>query len=153
MKRLFSMLVVLLVAAVASRPTDLSAKPRDPNGDYNVVVGGMFKGRGVARIGANNISIDGDITDTNGINGEYNVKTSIMTENRFAGIGTVMGQRARFTGRVDTPDDKREKAIKGTRITATFKTDDGRYGRIIGFIPNDKRLPIEDERRGKKPSK
>ena len=147
------MLVLLLVAAAASRPTDLSAKPREINGDYNVVVGGMFKGRGVARIGGNNISIDGDITDTNGINGEYIFKTSIKKENRFAGTGTVMGQRARFTGRVDAPDDKREKAIKGTRITATFKTDDGRYGRIIGFIPNDKRLPIEDERRGKKPPK
>jgi len=147
------MLVVLLVAAVASRPTDLSAKPRDINGDYNVVIGGMFKGGGVAGIRGNKISIDGDITDANGINGEYNVKTAITKENRFAGTGTVMGQRARFTGRVDTPDDKREKAIKGTRITANFKTDDGRYGRIIGFILNDKRLPIEDERRGKKPAK
>jgi hypothetical protein len=149
MKRWLSIFAVVLVAAAASRPTDLTARPRSVEGDYNVIIRGMFKGGGVARVGANRLSIDGDVTDLKGSNGELQFKITIKRDNHFSGPGNVLGQKAIFTGRIDTPDDNKELAIRGTRIALTFKTDDGRYGRIIGYIPNDPRLPKDHPRRGK----
>jgi hypothetical protein len=122
----------------------VTAKPREKTGSYSVAVAGAFKGPGSANVAGINVFVDATVTDTNGASGALTFKVQLKGDNRFSVTGSVFGQSAQFTGRIDAPDDQKERGIKGVRISATFKTADGRYGRIIGWVPNDNRMPKDD---------
>ena len=144
MRKFLSILLLVLVAAWASVPGAVTAKPREKAGSYSVAVAGAFKGPGSASIAGNNLTINATVTDKNGATGPLTFSVPMKVDNRFSVTGSVIGQSAQFTGRVDAPDDQKEKGIKGVRISATFKTADNRYGKIMGWIPNDNRMPKDD---------
>jgi hypothetical protein len=146
MRRVLSICMILLVAGLAFTPATATAKPRGKDGNYNVVVGGMFKGSGTANIGGNRLRVAADVTDSDGNKGELNVTVKIEKNHHFSGNGNVNGRQAIFTGRLDTPDDLKERQLRGVRVTCTFKTDEGRYGKIMGWVPNDKRVPVDDNK-------
>jgi hypothetical protein len=147
MKRTLSILLVILVATLASRPGSAGARQRDGNGRYTLIIAGMFRGAGAATISGNSIRFEGNVTDWDGVNGELNCTAKLEKDNHLRGeSGNVSGKKAVFLGRLDTPDDLKERAINGVRVTCTFKTEDGRYGKIMGWIPNDKRPPRDNER-------
>jgi hypothetical protein len=147
MKRILSILGVLLVATLASQPGVAGAKQRNGNGNYNLLIGGMFKGTGSASIAGNKIRFEGNVTDIDGVNGELNCTVQLKKDNHFiSDTGNVNGKKAAFAGRLDTPDEVNERAIRGVRVICTFRTEDGRYGKIMGWIPNDDRMPNDKER-------
>ena len=144
MRRILSILLLVLVAAWASAPSAVTAKPREKAGSYNVAVAGAFKGPGSATVSGNNLTVNATVTARNGATGPLTFSVPLKGDNRFSVTGSVIGQSAQFTGRVDAPDDQKEKGIKGVRISATFKTADGQHGKIMGWVPNDNRMPKDD---------
>jgi len=144
MRRIVSIVLVGLVAVLALGPTPAAGKPRATAGDYAVAVAGAFKGSGTAKVTGNTVTINATVTDLKGATGALTFSVTLKKQNHFNVTGMVIGQTATFTGRLDVPDDQKERAIKGVRITSTFKTADGRYGKIIGWVPNDRRFPNDD---------
>jgi hypothetical protein len=142
------MVLVGLLAVSAFAPTPAAGKPRATAGTYTLAVAGGFKGQGTANVTGNTVTINATVTDLKGVTGALTFSVTLKKQNHFNVTGTVIGQTATFTGRLDVPDDQKERAIKGVRITCTLKTADGRYGKIIGWVPNDKRFPNDDHPNG-----
>lgn len=152
MTRLLSILLGVLIAASAITPTPVTGRPRNTGGSYSVVVAGHFKGPGTASISGTSLTVTANVTGQKGVTGQLTFSAPIRADHRFSVTGSVINQSAVFTGRIDAPDDQKERGIKGVRISATFKTNDGRFGRIIGWVPNDTRFPLDEfPGRGKGP--
>jgi hypothetical protein len=131
---------LLIWGIVVAGHTSLAAKP-NPNGAYDVTLGGDGHGSGKAVVAAKKVKIDGTLNDGHG-----NVRTlsapklSIDSSSyRFSGTGTLDAQPISISGRIDPPDDPNNlnpgnpKLRKNWRISATFVTADGKCaGRVLG---------------------
>lgn len=135
MKRSSLILLVMAFALAASATAIAKGKPRPKEGDYPLSVAGVVKGTGYATISGTKLKIQADVTDGAGRNGNIDAGNLTIRKNDFNGSGSVMGQAATFTGRIDQPSDADERALRGVRLVCTFKTADGRYGRIVGSLP------------------
>jgi hypothetical protein len=67
------------------------------------------------------------------------VTLPLGANNRYSGDGTVLGKPAHFEGRLDVPDDDKERLLRGVRLVCRFHTTDDpqavRYASVIGYIP------------------
>ena len=102
----------------------------DKTGVYVLEVRGYLKGSGTATVTAAGISIDANVTDEAGRRTQLKLDatSSKLSKDRFTGTGKAFGQNVSINGRIDPPTG----AIKVTRITATYGTANGRFGRISG---------------------
>jgi hypothetical protein len=130
---------VLVGAMLVSLSSDAAPKPKKPrprqkDGSYTLAVAGVVTGEGNGTISGEQLTLDAAVAADGGAAGKLTAVLK-LSQNHFDGPGTVMGQAATFKGRVDQPDDLTERAIKGVRLTCTFKTANGEYGRIIGNLP------------------
>jgi hypothetical protein len=144
-------ILVLLAAALLGAPLVALAKdnPRPRDGEYNVSVAGYFKGQGAGTVAGDKIKLQMTVTAENGAKGDLIAPGLAIVANHFSGSGTALGQAVTFEGRLDAPDQDLEKSIRGVRLVGTVKTADGRYSRLVGFIPALAKTPdkIDDEDR------
>lgn len=154
MKRNLAILAVFLLAVMLPADAKPKGKPRQREGNYNVSIGGYLKGDGTATIAGDQLAIQIDVTSEDGIKGPLSAPNLTIIGTHFSGSGTFQSQKVSFEGRVDAPDDDVERGIKGVRLSAVVKTGDGRYSRLVGYIPAlakvvDPPPPVDDDDRGK----
>lgn len=131
------MLLALAVGALTVSGDDSSsARPKD--GAYNLTVAGFVKSNGDSNgstVSGNQINLRAKIVSEKGEAGLLNATGLTLKGSYFHGSGTVLGQTAIFNGRLDFPDGDKDRGIRGVRLVCTVKTSDGKYARVIGFIP------------------
>lgn len=130
---------VLLVAVVCTTlgaDTPRPRRMRDKNAQYNCRIGGYVTGEGKATVSTSKatISASGLKLDGGGTGDLLFEGLTLTRDNHFSGTGTVVGTTVDVEGRIDQPDDYKETAIKGVRLTATFKNAQGQYGRVVGWV-------------------
>ncbi|HSI32314.1 MAG: hypothetical protein ACAI43_09640 [Phycisphaerae bacterium] len=132
----FTVIGAMLVSLSSdAAPGPKKPRPRSKDGSYTLTVAGAVKGNGNGTVTGNELKIDADVVTEGGAKGTMTA-TLKLSNNHFDGPGTVMGQPATFKGRVDQPPaDTTERELKGVRLTCTFKTASGEYGRVIGNLP------------------
>jgi hypothetical protein len=151
--------ILILLAGVATTVIAKSrGTPRPKDGDYNFTVAGYVHGSGVGTVGAERLKLTADVTAGDGAKGELNAANLVLRNNHFSGTGNVLGEQVTFEGRIDVPSDETERAIRGVRLVCLVKTNDGRYAKLIGYIPSqaqarDKIDDDDDRERGKNKKK
>jgi len=130
-------ILLLLVSAWVAGPVSAHAKDKlqKRDGDYNISVAGYVKGQGYATVTASQVRLQANVVSDSGEKGELNASALTITGTHFSGTGNVLGHQATFSGRLDAPDSDKEKTIKGVRLVCTVKTDEGKYSRVVGYIP------------------
>ena len=148
---ILSLLLIPFESAVAKN------KPRQREGNYNISVGGVAQGVGNATVSPTRVNIDATVTAGDNTKGKVSATNLKISKGTFTGTGTAMGQTADFKGRLDAPDDDDERAIRGVRLVCTVKTADGRYLKVMGFIPEYAKMAggkkDDDDDRGAKNSR
>ena len=128
-----TLLVVLLAglliwAGSVTLRAPANAPPRI-NGKYTVTFAGDLTGQGKAVVTPKKVKIDGTFVDEQGNNVKFSSQLDIDASSyRFQGSGSVGAAAATISGRLDADD----KTLKKCRIVATYLTDDGKAGRIVG---------------------
>jgi hypothetical protein len=141
--------IVLTISAVGDSAP--KGKIRDREGDYKVTVAGDYAGAGQSSVDGDTVKLQADVKSRGG----SGALTGSCTINgaHFSGTGNVMGRPAVFKGRVDAPDEDKERTLKGVRLVCTFTVtgNDGRktYGRLVGYIPAQAAAPEDDRDRGR----
>jgi hypothetical protein len=106
----------------------------DQRGEYFVAVAGGFKGVGTATI-STTVSLQAKVSQNGGATGLLVASNLPVKQGYFTGQGTVLGTPCTIHGRVDisTAQDMESTDRQATtgRITGTFKTVDGRVGRLV----------------------
>ena len=103
-------------------------KKSDKTGTYELEVRGYLRGPGTATVTGTTIKIDANVQDENGRRTNIKLEGAKIVKDRFTGQGTAFNQKVTISGRIDPPAG----AVKVARITATYATANGRYGRISG---------------------
>jgi hypothetical protein len=139
MARHFSILILLALALTFAPVSSARSrnKPRKSDGNYTLTVAGFYTGQGNAQVTAGSgvrltLSL---VPETGGRAGTVDV-TLPLTGNRFSGDGTLLGRPLHFDGRLDAPDDEKERTLRGVRLVCRMRTTDLRnYASVIGFVP------------------
>jgi len=142
---IFTLCLAVLAPPAGANPKN---KPRPRDGDYNVSIGGYLKGEGTGTIAGDQIKFQLSVMSETGSKGTLDAPNLTIIGNHFAGPGTFQSQKVTFDGRVDAPDNDLEHGIKGVRVVATVKTADGKFSRMVGYIPAlaAGKDPAEDDR-------
>jgi hypothetical protein len=136
------LILALLGAAITLAPVSNARsryKPRKSDGTYTLNVAGYYTGQGNAQVttGAG-VHLTLSMTpESGGKSGSVDV-TLPLTGNRFSGESTLFGKPVHFDGRLDVPDDDRERTLRGVRLVCRLKTTDpkdSKYASVIGYVP------------------
>jgi hypothetical protein len=139
----YAYIPVFLIFALTVAPISTAksrSKPRPSGGTYTLTVAGYVAGQGSADVSPGS-SVHLTLTvapESGGRGGPVDVTMPMTTPNRFAGDSTVLGRPAHFEGRLDVPDDEKERLLRGVRLVCHFHTTDAqpvRYASVIGWIP------------------
>jgi hypothetical protein len=142
MNRVLSILAALTliwvtIPVVADGPNDSGLRPKD--GDYNITIAGFIHSSGDSSgstVAGDKVNLlAGVVSNATGETGKLAATGLQLNGTYFRGTGSVLSQSATFNGRLDFPDSEKERAIKGVRLVCTVKTADGKYARIVGYIP------------------
>jgi hypothetical protein len=134
---LFSVsLLAGFVFAVAGSSTGLGGRftpgrrsPRSSDGNYQVVVTGYYFGQGSGTITDTTVTLSVPLKADDGSTPTLQAPSLTIDGTYFSGTGTIGSATANIQGRLD--------AARASRLTATFKTSDGHFGRIAGTLPSD----------------
>jgi hypothetical protein len=130
-------LVWMTIPVVAERGHRGGPRPKD--GNYSLTIAGFIRSNGDtpgSTVAGNQINLQARVVSTkNGQAGNLSAIGLKLVDKYFSGDGTVLGEPARFTGRIDFPDSDKERAIRGVRLVCTVKTASGNYARLVGYIP------------------
>jgi hypothetical protein len=125
---LISLMVLLLCLLLTdSTPAVIRALP-GTQGSYKLEFRGAFTGSGNAAVAATSVTIDGLVRDASGNTGNLIAPNLTLRNGRFRGTGTAMGLPIILSGRVDPPAD----VLRVSRLVCTYRTSQGRFGRIVG---------------------
>lgn len=102
---------------------------RSQNGSYTARVAGYFTGLGTAEVGDESVSLRVGLTAPGGISGELRAENLAINGPYFSGTGTAIGKAVVIRGRLD--------AAKASRLVATFRSSDGRLGRLVATLPGE----------------
>lgn len=136
-------ILALLLASVIPLSAGERGKPRPREGGYTVSIAGYLRGNGNGTVAGDKISVQINVATENGVKGELIAPALTIKGGHFSGAGTFLGRPVLFEGRVDAPDNDLEKGIKGVRLVCTVRAD-GKYSRLIGFIPALAKAPDDD---------
>jgi hypothetical protein len=128
-------IVILLLIAVAPGLAVAKDNPRPSTGDYTVSVAGYVTGSGKATVDSTKVKFDADVEIPGGQKGKLSASGLKISKGHFSGSGTVLGQAATFKGRLDVTDQVDEQALKAVRISCTVATADGKYLKLMGYLP------------------
>lgn len=100
-------------------------------GTYALKFTGAFQGTGSAKVNPDHIKLSGDLWDANGTAVTLEANKLKLDDGRLDGTGTIGGQPADITGRVDAAEGG---VVKVARLIITVQTKDGRFCRGFGEI-------------------
>jgi len=142
MARYAYILVFLIIAlTVAPESTAKSRnKPRPSGGTYTLSVAGYVTGQGSADVSpGSSVHLMLSVAPEGGGKGaSVDAVLQLGVSYRFSGESTVLGRPAHFEGRLDVPDDDKERLLRGVRLVCRFHTTDSqpvRYASVVGYIP------------------
>lgn len=125
-----------LAALLALGPAVVHAKGKQPkktDGVYKATVAGYYTGTGTATVSSKTITVTVKVTDANGNKGQFNAANMKLSGAHFRGVGKVMGQTVKITGRLDGYAD--EKGFRGARLLGSYTDAAGKKaGRLAGVI-------------------
>ena len=128
----------LIVLALTLAPTSNArgrGKLRNSEGTYTLKIAGYVAGQGNADVSSDTgVKLTLHVAEAQGGRGEKVEVNLPLKGNRFGGTGNILGTPATFQGRLDVPDDSKERALRGVRMICHI-TSNNRYARVIGFIP------------------
>ena len=119
-----------LVLGLGALAKDDKSKKPPKTGNYKLEIRGYFEGTGTAVVAASGVTITGNVKDESGRKGTFVVNNVKVSNNRFSGSGTAVGVKVDISGRVDSASG----TVKVGRVTCTYQTLAGRYGRISGEL-------------------
>jgi hypothetical protein len=138
------LILALLAAALMVAPASDARsrnKPRKSDGTYNLTVAGFYTGQGNAQVTAGS-----GVHLTLSLAPEVGGKTASvdvtlpLIGNRFSGDSTLSGKSVHFDGRLDVPDDDKERTLRGVRLVCRMRVTTPNqpvlnYASVIGFVP------------------
>jgi hypothetical protein len=132
-------ILMLLVVALMVAPDSSGksrGKPRRSDGGYQLKVAGFYYGQGTAQVsGGSGVHLSFTlIPEDGGRSGAVDV-TLPLVGNRFVGDSTFLGAPIHVEGRIDAPDDEKERTIRGVRLICRLRTATLKYASIVGFVP------------------
>jgi hypothetical protein len=102
-------------------------------GAYKVEIRGAFSGRGTAAVGAQSVTVNGQVRDESG-NVSHLVAPGIpIIGGRFDGNGTIAGISVRVCGRIDPPSE----VTTGPRLSMQIDGPQQRASRAVGTRSRD----------------
>jgi len=116
-------------------------KPRKYDGKYTLTVAGYYTGTGSAVVApGSGVHLTLNLVRETGGKASTVDVTLPLTGIRFVGDSTLAGNAAHFEGRLDAPDDDKERTLRGVRLVCRMRVDtqtaDGMaYASVIGFVP------------------
>ena len=139
----YAYILLFLIVALTVAPTSTAKsrnKPRPSGGTYTLTVAGYVLGQGSADVSpGSSVHLQLTIKPESGGKGDtIDVTLPLGSNNRFIGDGTVLDRPAQFEGRLDVPDDDKERLLRGVRLVCRFHTTDAqpvRYASVVGYIP------------------
>jgi len=162
-------ILTLLVAAITVAPTSDAKsrnKPRRSDGSYNLKVAGFYNGWGNATVAPGSVHLTLTLSPEAGGKSNGLDVTMTLANNRFIGNTSAFGKAIHLEGRLDVPDDEKERALRGVRLVCRMRivTPENpiyNYASVIGFVPalatardgidngGDTNQDPEDKNRGK----
>lgn len=103
--------------------------PRSGDGNYQIVVSGFYVGQGTGAISDTAVSLNVPLKGDDGTTPTLQATGLTIDGQYFSGSGTIGGATVTIQGRLD--------AARASRLTATFRTSDHKFGRIAGTLPSD----------------
>lgn len=98
-------------------------------GAYAVTVAGDHSGKGNAAVSAAGVTINVQLVDADGNKGHMVATNLPLEKGRFFGTATMFGESVKISGRVDPPGST---IVDKPRLVATYVTDSGKAGRLVG---------------------
>jgi hypothetical protein len=128
--RFSSLIIAACALATACALAARQPQSANTNGSYKVVFAGAYEGRGNAAVGAQSVTITGQLIDqATGTKSNFVAPNLSLTNGRFRGSGKVGQATVTVSGRIEEPDGT---LVKVARILANFSTPPGAAGRIVG---------------------
>ena len=168
MARKLFILTLLAVAISVAPSSDAKTrnKPRKSDGTYSLKVAGFYTGSGNAMVTPGSIQLSLTLSPEQGGKSSALGVTMSLANNRFVGDTTAFGKAIHLEGRLDVPDDEKERALRGVRLVCRMRivTPENpiyNYASVIGFVPalatardgidngGDTNQDPEDKNRGK----
>ena len=162
-------ILTLLVAAITVAPASdarTRGKPRKSDGTYNLTVAGYYTGNGKATVTSGSVHLTLTLSpEAGGKSGAVDLTMAVIG-NRFSGDTAAFEKAIHFDGRLDAPDDDKERTLRGVRLVCrmrivTPENPTYNYSSVIGFVPDlatardgidnggDTNQDPEDKNRGK----
>jgi hypothetical protein len=116
-------------SSTGGRFTPGRRSPRSSDGSYQINVSGYYFGQGTGAITDTTVSLTVPLKADDGSTPTLQAPSLTINGTYFSGTGTIGNATANIMGRLD--------AARSSRLTATFKTSDGHFGRIAGTLPAD----------------
>jgi hypothetical protein len=130
-------LIWLTIPVIAERGRPSGPRPKD--GNYTLTIAGFIRTNGEVggtTVLGDQVNLEARVvSNRTGQSGMLSAPNLKLNGSHFSGDGSVLGQGARFNGRIDFPDSDKEHAIRGVRLVCTVKTTSGDYARLIGYVP------------------
>lgn len=132
---------VLAIAPVSDAKNKAKSKPRKSDGSYTLTVAGFYSGTGKAVVAGGSVRMTLAVEpEARGGKGATIDLTMPITGNRFTGDSSLAGYAAHFDGRLDAPDDNKERTLRGVRLVCRMRvttlTSAGMaYSSVVGFVP------------------
>jgi len=138
------LILILLGAALVLAPVSdarTRSKPRKSDGKYTLTVAGYYDGAGSAVVtSGSSVRLTLNVMQEAGGKSASVDLTMPLTGNRFTGDSTLAGYAVHFDGRLDVPDDDKERTLRGVRLVCRMRVDTQTaagltYASVIGFVP------------------
>lgn len=138
-------LLGLVITSVPGPAAQTRPSPEKVNGNYVLVFGGYYTGRGNGTVGARSVTIRGNVTDESGATGNF-VATCKRDGNHFSGTGSGPGFSVTIRGRLDPSSQGSSqgsgkgsgkglgKGLRAARLTCTYIAAGGKAGRVAGDL-------------------
>ncbi|MFT3786041.1 MAG: hypothetical protein QM770_07730 [Tepidisphaeraceae bacterium] len=118
----------LLCVAVAGSAAYVARTAANGNGSYKLRIAGELEGDGNASVGSSRMTLNCQLQDGAGNEGHLVLSNVVLASGRFTGTGSVFGETATVSGRVDA-------SVNGSapRILATLHlAPSNRVARLTG---------------------
>lgn len=143
MARKFLILTLLAAAITLAPASDAKSrnKPRKSDGSYNLKVAGFYTGSGNATVAPGSVRLTLTLSPESGGRSNFVDVTMSLASNRFIGDTNAFGKAIHLEGRIDVPDDDKERALRGVRLVCRMRivTPENpiyNYASVIGYIPD-----------------
>ncbi|HEY7115936.1 MAG TPA: hypothetical protein VH475_05100 [Tepidisphaeraceae bacterium] len=133
---IFTLLVAAMTLASSVIAKGKRDKPRNREGVYSLKVAGYVTGDGDANVEGNSLTLTLTVAPSAGGSQQTETVALRLGGASFSSNQPFLGQTANFQGRLDAPDDEKERELRGVRLVGRIRSADGQYATIVGYIPS-----------------